>query len=288
MAATAMEEGIRSRSASMEKMQLHGFDLETCAELEQGIMNTTFEKESDIGCFFIFQKNALSSLLKLLCCPNCKQNGITVSIDQQKGLGLSVYCILYCECCKETVSESFLSDRVGGTASKSAPFEVNMKSVLAFMGIGCGFSAMKDWASVMNFSNVGNSSSYQKTKSKIVQGSLDTCEKIMGQSAVAVRQKYAEIGVLPDSDRIINIAVSFDGSRQRRGHSSHNRIATVIDLLTGLPLDFEYLSNFCHKCAVGPKESDPDFVIKTLLEPAMPWNKNVQRGYLRGQWTSIS
>ena len=134
MAATAMEEGIRSRSASMEKMQLHGFDLETCAELEQGIMNTTFEKESDIGCFFIFQKNALSSLLKLLCCPNCKQNGITVSIDQQKGLGLSVYCILYCECCKETVSESFLSDRVGGTASKSAPFEVNMKISFSFYG----------------------------------------------------------------------------------------------------------------------------------------------------------
>ena len=164
------------------------------------------------------------------------------------------------------------------------------------MGIGCGFSAMKDWASVMNFSNVGNSSSYQKTKSKIVQGSLDTCEKIMGQSAVAVRQKYAEIGVLPDSDRIINIAVSFDGSRQRRGHSSHNRIATVIDLLTGLPLDFEYLSNFCHKCAVGPKESDPDFVDWQKKHmpncnqnfPAMPWNKNVQRGYLRGQWTSIS
>ena len=32
-----------------------------------------------------------------------------------------------------------------------------------------------------------------------------------------------------------------------------------IDLLTGLPLDFETLSNFCHKCTVGPKENEADY-----------------------------
>ena len=248
-----------SCSASINKMQLHGFDFETCTELLQDAMTNKVERESDIDCFFITQKSALSNLLKLLCCPNCKQNGIIVKIDQQKGMGLSVYCSLYCAPCSETISEGFLSDRIGGTATKNAPFEVNVRSVLAFMGIGCGFSAMTDWSSIMNFPKVGNKSSYQKTKLKVMQGSLETCEKIMSQSAIVVHQKYAEIGVLPDSDGILDISVSFDGSWQRRGHSSHNGIATVIDLLTGLPLDFECLSNFCHKCAISPKESDPEF-----------------------------
>ena len=77
----------------------------------------------------------------------------------------------------------------------------------------------------------------------------------MSQSVIVVHQTYADIGGLPDSDGILDISVSFDGSWQRRGHSFHNGITTVSDLLTELPLNFECLSNFCHNCANSPKES---------------------------------
>ena len=47
-----------------------------------------------------------------------------------------------------------------------------------------------------------------------------------------------------DEDDILNISVSFERSYRRSRNSSHNGIAVVIDLLTGLPLDFEALNNF--------------------------------------------
>ena len=50
--------------------------------------------------------------------------------------------------------------------------------------------------------------------------------------------------------------MSYDGAWQRRGFSSHNGVGSVIDLLTGLPVDFEVLSNFCSKCATKTN-SDP-------------------------------
>ena len=48
---------------------------------------------------------------------------------------------------------------------------------------------------------------------------------------------YNEIDKHPDENGILNFAVSFDGSWQKRGFTSHNGIGAVIDLRTGLPID---------------------------------------------------
>ena len=60
----------------------------------------------------------------------------------------------------------------------------------------------------------------------------------------AIFNAYSALGVQPDDQGILDIAVSYDGAWQRHGFSSHNGVGLVIDLLTGLPLDFEVLSNF--------------------------------------------
>ena len=64
---------------------------------------------------------------------------------------------------------------------------------------------------------------------------------------------------MPDKDEVLDIPVSFPGLWQKRGHSSHNDVASVIDLLTGFALDFEVLSNYCSKCKIAegmPDDSD--------------------------------
>ena len=38
--------------------------------------------------------------------------------------------------------------------------------------------------------------------------------------------------------------MSYDGAWQRRGLSSHNGVGVVIDLLSGLPIDFKVFSSF--------------------------------------------
>ncbi len=50
-----------------------------------------------------------------------------------------------------------------------------------------------------------------------------------------VHEKYAEMGVMPDEDDILNTSVSSVGSCQRREYLSHDGIVVIIDLLTGLP-----------------------------------------------------
>ncbi|KAH9363325.1 hypothetical protein HPB48_006431 [Haemaphysalis longicornis] len=44
-----------------------------------------------------------------------------------------------------------------------------------------------------------------------------------------------------------------------RGHSSHTIVGVVIELFTGLVLDFIVLSNFCAGCERGPKVGDPAY-----------------------------
>jgi hypothetical protein len=71
-----------------------------------------------------------------------------------------------------------------------------------------------------------------------------------------VRQAYADLNpyvaelLRADEDAIINISVSFDGTWQKRGFTSHYGIGVCIDIFTGLVIDFEVLSSYCHGCAL--------------------------------------
>lgn len=63
-----------------------------------------------------------------------------------------------------------------------------------------------------------------------------------------------------DSDGILNVDVSFDGTWLTRGHKSHIGASFVMDISTGLVIDSEVLSNFCRLCVVTKKKkSNEDF-----------------------------
>ena len=53
-----------------------------------------------------------------------------------------------------------------------------------------------------------------------------------------------------------DVAVSFDGAWQQCGHSYHNGFASVIDLSTGLTIDYEVLCTFCIKCQASGGNGD--------------------------------
>ncbi|XP_077509270.1 uncharacterized protein LOC144120579 [Amblyomma americanum] len=67
----------------------------------------------------------------------------------------------------------------------------------------------------------------------------------------------------------------FDGTWQKRGHKRHNGVGTTISVDTGLCLDFEVLTNYCHGCsshkALGDEE---DEVWKAFHSPVC--EKNVE------------
>ncbi|GFV05885.1 uncharacterized protein TNCV_2552521 [Trichonephila clavipes] len=63
---------------------------------------------------------------------------------------------------------------------------------------------------------------------------------------------------------VLDITVSFDGSWQKRGYKSLYGIGVVIDLLTGLVIDYEILSKYCTECTAAVRDlsgDSPDFAI---------------------------
>lgn len=78
----------------------------------------------------------------------------------------------------------------------------------------------------------------------------------MHRAREQIRQAYAEVDadvarlLMEDEDAVINISVSFDGTWHKRGFTSNYGISVCIDVLTGLVIDFEVLSSYCHACAL--------------------------------------
>ncbi len=101
-------------------MQLHGFDLELC---ESETNPRLLEDASQDNFFLIIQKQSLLNLFEVLCCPHCKQSGLSFEIDQQKGMGFAAFGSVCCRYCQKSVVEGYLSDRVGGTAATKAPLK---------------------------------------------------------------------------------------------------------------------------------------------------------------------
>ena len=202
----------------------------------------------------IVQMWSLNRLLSFACCPTCKQSGITFSLVDRKEMGFAVKCRLFCGLCEQSFSEAFLSERVGGSKSSKAPFEVNVRSTFAFMGIGCGYSAIRDWSSVMNTPSCMSKLAFQGAKSNIISGGRKSFEEISKRSVEKIHERYGELGILLDKDIVLDNAVSYAGSWNHRGNSSHNGLGVVIDLLTGLPIDFQVLSIFCLQCCKAPEK----------------------------------
>jgi len=51
-----------------------------------------------------------------------------------------------------------------------------------------------------------------------------------------------------DNDNIVDVAVSCDGTWQRRGYASHNGVVSVISMDTRKVIDIEAMNKSCKKC----------------------------------------
>lgn len=72
-----------------------------------------------------------------------------------------------------------------------------------------------------------------------------------------------------DKAESTNVAVMFDGTWQKRGHKSHNRVGTAISLATGLCFEFEVLFNCCLSCSRhNTLENDEEEIWQTFHTPA--------------------
>lgn len=99
-------------------------------------------------------------------------------------------------------------------------------------------------------------------------------EKTREKTLQAVRKAYVELDPSLAKVEILDVKVTYDGSWHTRGHSSNVGIGIVIDVLTGLVLDYVVLSKYCTWCSLAEKRFGDK---KTEFDEAMKIHKETEK-----------
>ncbi|GBM18207.1 hypothetical protein AVEN_151738-1 [Araneus ventricosus] len=103
---------------------------------------------------------------------------------------------------------------------------------------------------------------YRKLKDKLYEEKQSYKDVILQVPHKIIIQKHNELA--SPSDENIDITVPYDGTWQKRGHTSLYGISIVVDILTGLVFDYEILSKYCSECTTAKRdlgEHSADFSI---------------------------
>ena len=163
----------------------------------------------------------------------------TTSDAKRKGFALS----LELGCCR--------CDR------KPSPFVINELVTLLFSRLGLGHTAMKEFCGVLGMRGM-HLKTFQKKELQVTRKTLEATENGLDQSIAVVRAMHCDLNPDFPSDQPVPITVSFDGTWHKRGHMSMHGVAAVIEVMTGLVVDYIVLSTYCHSCSLKRHEFRDD------------------------------
>ncbi|KAJ8377932.1 hypothetical protein AAFF_G00249950 [Aldrovandia affinis] len=123
--------------------------------------------------------------------------------------------------------------------------------VLLSHELGLGYAALKKISKVLGIPGI-RTTTYLRHNKTVTAAEIKRGLESLHRTREQVRQAYADLDpdvaelLREDPDAVINISVSFDGTWHKRVFTSHYGIGVCIDLLTGLVIDYEVLSSYCH------------------------------------------
>ena len=127
-------------------------------------------------------------------------------------------------------------------------YDVNRRAVYFALDSGIGFQGLEKFSSIFDTPML-NKAAYQKHVESIVTITAQETEEELKGAALRLRKLLQlEDQSITDSS-IIDIAVSFDGTWAKRGHTSLFGVTFVISVDSGEVLDYEVLSKFCSICS---------------------------------------
>lgn len=157
-------------------------------------------------------------------CVKCKGS---LSIFTSYRQGLSVKLSIKCNSCKYEVSQYNSSREWQGKS------EVNVRLAYAFRSIGKGEQAAQTVCALMNLPSPAEFRNYN---SVLANAAKEVCEDSMKQ---AIQETMEE------NEGEKDITAIFDGSWQKRGHSSLNGFVSAISGVNGKVIDVKILSKLC-------------------------------------------
>ena len=189
-------------------------------------------------------QNALQSSV---CCMFCKsaKSEMHVLTDIKKRHGLAEMIILQCSYCLHE-TKFYSSGKV-----ERGKFEVNARSIASCNSLKGGRQVLAKFCGMMNLPPPIAAPSYSRQLKLLSSVAKTGAESQMKDAAKRIcdiiLRKNPNAGK-EDVDGAISVAVSVDGTWQKRGYSSKFGVVLAILVDTGEVVDFEVLSLHCHGC----------------------------------------
>ena len=150
--------------------------------------------------------------------------------------------------CDMVLNSTFSSDRIGETQASNSLFVVVRSVVSATMDMGVGYAGLEKFSRYLDMP-VMTRNTLLKHQNVISDASMHVVNDVMCESAQIVRNVYKRLDPSIDESGVMDLIVSFDGSWMTQGHSSLYGIGCVVEMVTGLVIDFTILSLYCQSCA---------------------------------------
>ena len=175
----------------------------------------------------------------------CKGGRLMLSEDYDKRCGLQSSLHFKCSNCKKKTTFS-TSKSVATKRGRS--FDVNRRAVLSALHQGVGFTGLESFCAMLNLPCL-DKKSYYKQMNSIVCTIKKAADTEMSSAGKRLRQMLEKDEFMTEGS-LLDIAVSFDGTWAKRGHSSLFGVVFVISVDSGEASDFHVLSKFCKSCSI--------------------------------------
>ena len=165
--------------------------------------------------------------------------------DNRKSMGLAEFLFIQCKHCG--AEQSFTTSRK--IPGKGGAFEINRRAILACPSR----NELQAFCTKMNLPLPVHKEAYNNHLKQIEQEVILEAEVKMNQAASRLKdiikaEDPDRVKTIVNGKEIAEVAVSVDGTWQKRGHSSKFGVVFVLSIRTGEVLDYEVLSHFCQEC----------------------------------------
>ena len=203
---------------------------------------------STILCETSFLQNIINDLSP--SCNQCGSKNIKLEEENSKRKGLSREFSVICHDCNGILTTRNTSSNIKDTKHKL----LNVRAVEAAKRCGFGKASLDTFFATMEHPNpVLQSSAFHKILGHIHTALMSEKQQFLEVSHKKIRGVLSELNE-DVSQPILDIDICYDGSWMTRGFSSNIGIGFVIELVTGLIIDFEVLCRYCHACTLAEKK----------------------------------
>lgn len=209
--------------------------------------------KSDAPTYCLMDLTKLTTYLEGLPCKYCLNINSDIRISNPKGFAQEIF--MHCNTCDQTYSFETSQKVTGETSKTRPPYDVNRRIIKTFISLGKGYAGLETLSMGMNMPCIHHSA-YDKQIIVLQKSANQQALESMKRARVEVEKAYAELTESLDMPKPIDIAVSYDGSWQKRGFTSKYGIGCIIELITGLVIDYEILCKYCRVCAKKNIELD--------------------------------